>query len=195
MRKSLVYAVAAAAVAGGLAAPALAACPTDPGCSTTTVVGLTVTDTGVLSIAATPLAGGLTSAPLSAAGTSTSGLPVMSGPMTLTTVQDGRLNSTGWTVTATAGPFTAAAPSSAAPIPAANVSFTAGTPTSVLGSPALTPHSNVPSGGTLITAAVQSPATTIGPNTVTYTPTVSVTIPSGSAVGTLYTSIVTQSVS
>jgi hypothetical protein len=195
MRKPIVLIVAVAAVAAGtaLAAPASAACPTDPTCQATTLVAVPVVDAGVLAIAAAPVA--VTGVPLGTATTGSNGLPVISGSMALTTVTDTRLSSAGWSVTATAGTFTATLPATGT-IPGSAASFTVPSAVAALGSPALTYSSSTPvtNGGTLITAAPGSGASVIGPNTVAYTPTINVAIPAGTGLST-YTGTVTQSVS
>jgi hypothetical protein len=193
MRKTLVLAVAAASLGGvAMAGPASAACPADPTCQATTLVAVPVVDAGVLAIAAAPVAvGGVA---LGTTSTDASGLPVISGGMALTTVTDTRLSSTGWSVTATAGTFTATLPATGT-IAASAASFSVPAATAVLGSPSLTPATTaVANGGTIITAAPASGSSVIGPNTVTYTPRINVAIPAGTGLAT-YTGTVTQSVS
>jgi hypothetical protein len=194
MRKPLVLALAAASLGGiALAAPASAACPTDLTCQATTLVAVPVVDAGVLAIAAAPVAVG--GVPLGTTTTGSNGLPVISGSMALTTVTDTRLSSAGWSVTATAGTFTATLPATGT-IPGSAASFTVPTAAATLGSPTLTYSATTPvaSGGTLISASPASGSSVIGPNTVAYTPTINVAIPAGTGLST-YTGTVTQSVS
>jgi hypothetical protein len=108
-------------------------------------------------------------------------------------VTDTRLSSTGWAVTASADTFTAAG--TATSIAGSAASFTIPLAAATLGSPKLSYSASTPvaNGGTIISAAPNTGTTVIGPNTVTYTPTISVAVPAGTLLAT-YTGTVTQSV-
>lgn len=201
MRKAFTFTAAAAAFTGSalVAAPAFAACPDDLGCTTSTITAVTV-GTGTLSIAAVAPVGvvaGVTDpvATLSAPTTSsTSGITTSSGSLPLTTVTDTRLSSTGWTVTASTTAFTLVG--GTATIPASGAKFSASGASATLGDPALAVTSTPTGAGSaaLVVASVKSGASSIGANTVAYTPAIQVTIPNGTAAG-VYTATVTQSVS
>lgn len=194
MRKPIVLVLAAASLGAiALAGPASAACVAGDTSCATTLVAVPVINAGTLAIAAAPVTVG-TSLSLGTTTTSSAGLPVISGALTLTTVTDTRLSSTGWSVTATADAFSATIGTATATIPGSAASFTVPTAVATLGSPTLTPAtSSVGNGGAIITAGPPTGSTTLGPNTVQFTPSIKVSIPAGTALAT-YTGTVTQSV-
>jgi cytochrome c peroxidase len=193
MRKSIVIAMAAAAVAAGtaLAAPASADVCTAPqlAAGTCTSVTVTVLD-GTLSILVTPTAVGTSGTVTS---TAAALADVNLGP---TLVTDTRLSATGWISKATASTFTpVVAGPTAIPVSAsqfyvnptgtvpglATLSFSNGTGTSGANAP-------VASGANLVSA------TATGPSVVTYVPMLRLTVPANQP-GGAYTGTVTQSVS
>lgn len=193
MRKSLVLAVAAAAVSGiALAAPASAVTCTDAelAAGTCTNVTATVVD-GTLSIKVTPAATG-------SSGTVTSSLGALADiNLGATLVSDTRLSSTGWVAKATASQFTPAIGSATA-IPAANASFYVNPTGTVPGLATLaypdgsaSTGSNAPAanGANLVTAT-----STAAPGAVTYVPMLRLSVPAGQP-GGAYAGTVTQSVS
>lgn len=201
MRKAPMLVAVTAAAAGSLlaAAPAFAACPTDVGCTTTTLTAVTV-GSGTLSVAAVAPVGAVVgvSSPVatlsSPVTSSTSGITTASGSLPVTTVIDTRLSSTGWTASASTTDFTQVG--GTATIPASAAKFSASSVAATLGDPDLAVTSQPAGSGSaaLVTASARSGATSIGANTVAYTPAISLTIPNGTAAG-VYTATVTQSVS
>jgi hypothetical protein len=194
MRKPVVLALAAAAVAAGtaLAAPASADLCTaaQTAAGTCTSVTVTVVD-GSLSLLVTPTATGVSSTVTS----STAGLAdVNLGP---TVVTDTRLSSAGWIAKASASTFTpvlagpTAIPVSASqfyvnptgtlPAVGSTLSYPNGTTTTGANAP-------VASGANLVSA------TATGPNVNTFVPMLRLTVPANQP-GGAYTGTVTQSVS
>jgi hypothetical protein len=163
---------AAALVAtGALTAPASAA-------DGTTTVELAVLD-GTLAIVTTALAPAASSSLVD-------GIRVVDAPLGLTTVEDTRAASTGWTLSAATAGFTEALTGATIPASAAKF-YVSGTPTAVVGSPTFTTTTTADASGALVTAAAS------GINTVEVSPVLQVTVPSAAATGT-YTGTVTQSV-
>ncbi|MDX6198262.1 MAG: hypothetical protein QOJ79_1413 [Actinomycetota bacterium] len=204
MRKVLVLTIAAAAITGGLAAPALAACSSANGdiCSGSTTVAFTVLpNVGSISIVATPAAVGVSNSLLAPVSTGTDAAKSVTVPLGATSVLDGRTSSAGWSVSASAtSGFTLAggsSPSVAASratfsVPTAPVAADAslltgslvGAGQSSISSRASTPVSN----GSVI---LSSNSSTV--NAVTFLPQMTVDV-TGAASG-LYSGSVTQSVS
>ncbi|MBK5306412.1 MAG: hypothetical protein JJD92_06970 [Frankiaceae bacterium] len=193
MRKPLVLALVAAAVAAGtaLATPASAdvCTPAEIASLACTSVTVTVVD-GSLSILVTPVAAGVS-------GTVTSSAAALAdvnlGP---TLITDTRLSSAGWIAKATASSFTpVVAGPTAIPVSAsqfyvnptgtvpglATLSYTDGTAASGANAP-------VASGANLVSA------TATGPSVVTFVPMLRLTVPANQP-GGAYTGTVTQSVS
>ena len=191
MRKTIALAAAAAMTASmGLfaAGPASAAACTPPaggGCADTTAT-FTVAS-GTLSIAAP------TSVTLAGSGLGlTAGS--MSGTFGTTTVTDtrGGLGVGGWTVSVDATDFTTA-DNGGGTITKDNGSMYSGAGTIVSGAPVLVPTSVASPVSLASTATLISATTATGSNQVTYTPSLSVTIPTNAVPGT-YTGTITQSV-
>jgi hypothetical protein len=187
MRASVAGVAAAALVAGvvGMASPASAAC--------------TVGDQTCSNITFTISAGTLTLvAPSAASGTNTisgsGGVVDMS--IGATVVNDTRLTSTGWSVSATASNFVSGGNTILKTASAFSVPNAITAPTGVTGlatcaaSTRKTTPTTVDAGGT--TAAIVS-CTSAGTSGATYTPELLVTLPSTVVAGT-YTGTVTQSV-
>jgi hypothetical protein len=107
MRKALVLTIAAAALTGGLAAPALAACgATGDICSGTTAVAFAVLpNVGTLSIVPTPATAGVGGVGTPVASTGLDTAKSVTVPLGVTTVLDSRTSTTGWTVSAAASDF------------------------------------------------------------------------------------------
>lgn len=204
MRKVLVLSITAAALAGGMATPALAVCGANPldQCSGNTLVAFTVLpDVGSISIVATPAAVGVSNTALAPVSTGTDGAKSVAVPLGVTTVLDGRTSSSGWSVSASANNgFTLTGGSSptiaasratfsvpVAPV-AADASLLTGALTgagqSTISSRATTP---VASGSVILTSSSTSV------NATTFIPQLNVNV-TGAAAG-LYTGTVTQSVS
>lgn len=187
MRPSLALAATVALLAAGLglAAPADAACSV--GDTTCTGVVFTVSG-GLISLAAPAAASAATATPSSTGGT----VDISIGA---TVVTDGRIPTTGWSVTATASDFDAGG---GATIAKANAAFSIpSAPTSVTGCSSFptrrtTPLSVNASTGTTPSAILTCNALTV--NAATYVPVLTVTVPSGAVAG-VYTGTVTQSVS
>lgn len=193
MRKPLVLAFAAAAVAAGtaLAAPASADICTvaQTAAGNCTSVTVSVLDGG-LSILVTPTAVG-TSGTVTASASALADVNL--GP---TLVTDTRLSSAGWIAKATASAFTpAVAGPTAIPVSASQFYVN---PTGTVPGVATLTYSNgttatganapVASGANLVSA------TATGPNVVTFVPMLRLTVPANQP-GGAYTATVTQSVS
>ena len=111
----------------------------------------------------------------------------ISGTVGLVTVTDDTASTADWTATALATDWT----NGTTPIPATDVSYATGTPAVVSGTV-------TPTGSTItLSNTAQDVVTTTGvsgDNSVTWTPTLSLTVPP-SATGGLYTATLTQDVS
>jgi hypothetical protein len=210
MRKALVLTIAAAALAGGLAAPALAAGPVcNPAngdvCSGVTQVAFAVLpNVGTLSIVPTPAtagAGGVAGNPIASTGLDTA--KTVTVPLGVTTVLDTRTASTGWTMSASASNFAQAAPATATisknfakfSVPVAPALPTTGltgltgiaVPTFTGYNAGAAPASDGSGNATLLTA------TATGINAAAFIPVLTVDV-TGATAG-VYTGTVTQSVS
>ena len=184
MRIATISTAAAALMIGGLAAtPALAA-------SSNQVVAFTVAD-GLLAITPGTPATGVSSV-------LTGGKTTVTIDLGMTTVADTRVNSSGWSVSASTTDFTLTqAPGALSQVIAkTQAKFSVPlAPVSVLGSPAVTfarldAPTAVDSTGGVASLIV---ATATGVNTGTFGPQLQITIPNGSAVGA-YTGTITQTV-
>ncbi len=177
--KLMTLAAATAAFAGlGVLAPAANA-----GTSATFTVGagtLTITEPSATASFGTP-----TASPLGTTAT---------GSLGSTTITDGRGSLAGWTLSMASTDFTTTAPVHT--ITASNaVAYLTAVPTVASGVAVVTnTHVLAASGLTLgNSAAAFMTATTTGSNTVTFTPTIQVTIPS-TAIAGVYNGTVTQTV-
>jgi hypothetical protein len=170
----LVFALAPAAVTASAAAAAGAS--TGP-----TTVTFTVA-TGSLSIT-TPDAVSF--------GTAAVGAPSVSGPLGTVTVSDSRSGILrGWTATVSSTDFLTGTGTGNQDIAASNVSYSPGLATGTSGAGTFLPGSGgaLSSAKTAFTASLES-----GSTTVSWSPTVTVTLPSNTAAGT-YTGTITHSV-
>lgn len=189
MRKSLALSVAAAMTTGlvafipATAANAACTAPAGGSCSDTSV-SFTV-NAGALSIAA-PASVTLSSATLGLTAGS------VTGTLATTTVSDtrGGLGVSGWTVTASTTDYTTTA-NGGGTIGAAAASMSSGAATIVSGAPVVVPSLSAVNLAAPATILQATSAT--GSNSVTYTPTLTVAVPT-SAIPGPYTGTVTQSV-
>ena len=124
--------------------------------------------------------------PTAVLGNFAAGSTSVSGGLGLVTVTDLRGTTTPWVATVSSTPFTG--PSSTT---STAISYNAGAVTTVLGTITIPTSSTVAISTT--PAAVVSPSSLLGINTVTWVPTLTVTLPQGAVAG-LYTGTVTTSV-
>lgn len=179
MRKSALLAPMIGAMLGALAFAAPASAAT----SGTTPVTLAVTG-GTLDITAPVGPVNLGSV------TASSSAQTVTGQLGNVEVVDGRGGTTGWTATASAVDFVGPGGATISVSAAGSSSYTA--PTATVTGTATVANTNLP---TLFPAGPVQAATGVsGINTATWNPTISVTIPANTLVGT-YTSTVTHSVS
>ena len=151
---------------------------------TVTVGGLSMTAPGTASLTTGPGAPAITGAP----GTTISG-PV--GPVTVT--DDRALLAASWTVTASVTAWTTGTATPAETIPATDTTYDPGA-FATTGTITVAPASDPPIALSSEATPVVDGTAGVGNNTATWNPTLAVAIPA-SAVGGLYTGILTQSVS
>jgi hypothetical protein len=204
MRKPIVLCVTVAALAGGMAGPALAACGANPldQCSGSTTVAFTVLpDVGSISIVATPAAVGVSDTALAPVSTGTDGAKSVAVPLGVTTVLDGRTTSLGWSVSATANSGFTLVGGSSPTIAAAKATFSVPVAPGVASGTLLTGalsgagQSGISSRATTPVASgsviLASNSTSV--NATAFVPQLNVDV-TGAAAG-VYTGTVTQSVS
>jgi predicted small secreted protein len=176
MRKTILVTAAVAALSLGLAAPAFA--------DTTGGTGASFDLTGGLMSITVPT----TVAPL---GTQATGVtPSISGPLGPVTVTDARgLLAATWTASATSTAFTTGAAGPAETIANTAVTYTPGLPTTT-GTAVVTPGLGGPMTGS---QTAYSAAATVGNNSTSWNPTISVAVPTQAVAGT-YNATITHSV-
>ena len=96
-----------------------------------------------------------------------------------------------WTATASTSPFTTGAATTAETVAKANVAYTPGVPTASSGVAVFTP---VPVLSMTGTSTVYTATVAVGNNSVTWNPTIAITLP-GAAVAGVYSGTITHSVS
>jgi hypothetical protein len=182
MRKTIIVTGAVAALALGLATPAMAA--TTGGTTTTFTLG--GTPGSVLSITVP------TSADLGTYATGTTSLSGTLGPVTVTDARG--LLTAAWTTVASSTSFTTGTATPAETIPNTDVGYRSGIATATAGIGVFTPGSPVTPVPMGSSQTAYSLALGVGNNSATWNPTISVAVPAAAVAGT-YTGTITHSVS